>query len=57
MTITSDSSYAFTATPRSSNITSTARVPKAVQCSLAAYASRQHLEMSFYSAIKRAHGS
>jgi hypothetical protein len=57
MTITPDSSYAFTATPRSSNMTSTARVPKAVQRSLAAYASRQHLEMSFYSAIKRAHGS
>jgi len=45
------------ATPRRSNVTSTARVPKAVKCSLAAYASRQHLEISFYSAIKQAHGS
>lgn len=31
-------------------------ISKTVQRSLAAYASRRHMEMSFYTAIKRAHG-
>jgi hypothetical protein len=45
-------------TPRSSNTTSArSSVPKSVQRSLAAYASRRQLEMSFYSIINRTHGS